>query len=292
MNSQEFGGPWSTIKVELLRKYLHFYTQALKNKPFKLIYIDAFAGTGYFQTKKKNCQKQGFFSAPQKETGQQLLDGSAKIALSLERPFDFYIFIEKDEKKFSELQKLKKEFPSLETRMHFKNTDANEYLKSLCNKVKWSNHRSVLFLDPFGLQVDWTTIEAIANTRSIDTWFLFPISAINRMLKRDGNISESWKRRINSVFGTDNWYNKFFKKSRQMSLFGTTETLRKEADFQIIGEYILERLQTVFAGVAKNPRLLRTERNVPLFLLCFAVGNPNAKAKKLALNAAQNILSK
>ena len=41
--------------------------------------------------------------------------------------------------------------------------------QDLCHK-DWSSHRAVLFLDPYGMQVEWTTIEAIARTGAIDLW--------------------------------------------------------------------------------------------------------------------------
>ena len=41
-----FGGHWTAEKLGILEHYLNAYTTALKSKPFKLIYIDAFAGTG------------------------------------------------------------------------------------------------------------------------------------------------------------------------------------------------------------------------------------------------------
>ena len=43
---QKFGGPWTIEKLNILSAYLDFYVTALKNQPFKKIYIDAFAGTG------------------------------------------------------------------------------------------------------------------------------------------------------------------------------------------------------------------------------------------------------
>lgn len=43
---QKFGGPWTVEKLSILSAYLDFYVTALKNQPFKKIYIDAFAGTG------------------------------------------------------------------------------------------------------------------------------------------------------------------------------------------------------------------------------------------------------
>jgi hypothetical protein len=63
---------------------------------------------------------------------------------------------------------------------------------------------------------------------------------------------------------------------------------RKVADMTRIGEYFNRRLETVFAGVAPNPYTLRNNKGAPLFLLCFAVGNPHAV--KPAIKIAQHIL--
>ena len=76
-----FGGAWTEIKLKVLRDYLHFYTQALKNQPFKLLYIDAFAGTG---------DRTVSGDQPSLFVSQRRLRGSARIALELERPFDRY----------------------------------------------------------------------------------------------------------------------------------------------------------------------------------------------------------
>ncbi|WP_375494674.1 hypothetical protein [uncultured Nostoc sp.] len=48
------------------------------------------------------------------------------------------------------------------------------YLKTLYGK-NWRSNRAVLFLDPFGMQIPWSTIEAIAHTEAIDLWYLFPL---------------------------------------------------------------------------------------------------------------------
>ena len=44
--STPFGGAWTLKKLGILERYLDAYTTALKSQPFKLMYIDAFAGTG------------------------------------------------------------------------------------------------------------------------------------------------------------------------------------------------------------------------------------------------------
>lgn len=48
----------------------------------------------------------------------------------------------------------------------------------------------------------------------------------------------------------------------------------KDASFDAIGAYFLERLRTIFADVAPRAKPLLNSRNNPLYLLCFAAANP------------------
>jgi len=43
-------------------------------------------------------------------------------------------------------------------------------------------------------------------------------------------------------------------------------------------------------AVVAEPGVLRNSRNNPLYLLCFAVGNPGARAKEIALRIANHLL--
>lgn len=93
---QCFGGTWTVEKLDILSGYLDFYVTALKYKPFRKIYIDAFAGTGSI---KVGCNE-------------ETIEGSAKIALKAKNKFDKYIFIERDRKFACELNSMVKEqFP-------------------------------------------------------------------------------------------------------------------------------------------------------------------------------------
>ena len=60
-----FGGPWTEEKLDRVTQYLHAYTTALKKQPFQLMYIDAFAGTGYRASRQKGGMVRGFFPLPQ-----------------------------------------------------------------------------------------------------------------------------------------------------------------------------------------------------------------------------------
>jgi hypothetical protein len=92
------------------------------------------------------------------------------------------------------------------------------------------------------------------------------------------------------MFGCSDWYGEFFKPSQKPTLFDLEPSLEKVANFDSIAEYFNRRLGTVFAGVADRPLKLYNSRNNPLYLLCFAIGNPNPKAKGLALKFANHIL--
>lgn len=284
---QSFGGSWTDIKLNRLRKYLTAYTNAMKKQRhrYKLVYIDAFAGTGY-RTSPKEGEKEDFLFSEMEHS----IDGSARIALQVAPEFDQYIFIERDSKKFAELQRLKQEFSHLAERILPINEDANTYLKKLCDASTWKDRRGVLFLDPFGMQVDWDTIKTIAKTEAIDVWYLFPLMAISRMLKRQGDLPDSWRKRIDGLLGASDWYDLSYQTSREQYLFGEEDVVKKIGDFDSIINYVKNRLKGAFPGVAENPLPLLNSRKTPIFLLCFSVSNPSPQAIKLALKIAQDIL--
>lgn len=254
---------------------------------FRFAYIDAFAGTGYRTLKRPDNQNELMFPEFAEQDSQQFLEGSARIALQVQPKFDKYIFIENDEKRFAELKSLQNEFAGYDISVI--NEDSNIYIQNLCLKRNWDKHRAVLFLDPFGMQVQWKTIEAIAKTGSIDLWILFPLGvAVNRLLRRDGQINESWRQRLNDMFGTEDWYGAFYETKLTVNLFGEQISTEKVGNFDTIGEYFVNRLRKVFAGVANNPLPLYNSRGNPLYLLCFAASNP--KGTKTAIKIAQDIL--
>ena len=282
-SSHKFGGRWTEQKLGILRKYLSAYTTALSNQPFKTAYIDAFAGTGYRQTRADTRQHGLEEALPIRE----FLDGSARVALQCEPAFDRSVFIEKHRVRCRELEKLKSEFPDKAKSIFIVLADANDHLQTMCRK-SWRLHRAVLFLDPYGMQVRWQTIEAIAKTRAIDLWVLFPLSGVNRTLTRSGKIPTQWKHRLNELFGTSDWHEHFYQINRSPSLFGGQIEQVVKVSTQVISDYFLTRLRECFAGVDPNPAVLYGPTNSPLFLFCFAAGNP--KGAPIALRIASDIL--
>jgi three-Cys-motif partner protein len=285
---QQFGDrSWTQDKLERVRKYLVAYSTIMRGRPYRYAYIDAFAGTGYHELKQAVVSGVRLFPQEDQPEVEAFLDGSARIALQVEPRFDKYIFIEKSPKKAAELRKLKGEFPDKAADIVVERKEANAYLQNLCRR-SWKNRRAVLFIDPFGMQLTWTTIEAVGRTKAIDTWILFPVNAVNRLLKKDGNIPTGWRKRLDIMFGETGWFEVFFPKQSGGLFDADPDERKKTADMNKIGEYFNRRLVSAFAAVAPKPYTLPNKRGVPLFLLCFAAANPHAA--KTAIKIAQDIL--
>lgn len=256
-----FGGRWTEEKLAILKKYLDAYTTALKNKSFRLIYIDAFAGTGEVELTSVDEGKKEF------------IEGSAKIAMDVNKKlFDEYIFVEKNQDRCIQLNSLKEAYQN--KNIQIENEDANDFLQNL--QKDWRRYRGVLFLDPFATEVEWATIKKIASYEALDTWILFPTSAIARMLpkKREpDSISTKWVNRLNRIYGDGSWRD-LYSINPQRSLFGDEEQQRQEGIDGLIRIYKNKLNQLFGDRFLEKSRTLKNSKNSALFEFLFCVGNP------------------
>ena len=275
-----YGGQWTVEKLAILESYLDAYTTALKNRSFKLVYIDAFAGSGYVELRQNNDSDATDF-----------MHGSAAIAARIRsKTFDKLVFVEKDPLRCGELVSLKSAHPKLD--IDIVNADANRFLSDLDRD--WRGWRGVLFLDPFATEVEWSTIERIAGFNALDTWILFPISAIARMLptaRRPEDITRGWATRLTTVFGDESWRH-LYRQNPQQDLFGNVEYERTPGV-----EGLLEIYKNKLAGLfgarfLRKSRTLRNSTNSALFEFLFCVGSGSPKAISTAQGIASYILEK
>lgn len=296
-----FGGPWTEDKLRLIDKYLKAYLTIFESNPYasKLgtYYVDAFAGTGRRSSPVAEDRAEGalFEDALGDADANSLKEGSAYVALNQERPFDRYVFVDRNPERAGNLDELREEFPGLADRISVEVADANAFLVRWCHQMDWKGNRAVVFLDPYGMQVDWTTIEALARTEAIDLWILFPLGqAVNRLLTRRRLPEGGQAERLTRFLGTEQWREAFYQALDedvdQPTFFDIEEGggYAKRANFEVIGAFFVERLKTIFAGVAENPLPLRNSTNVPLYLLCFAAANPRGATP--AVRIANHIL--
>jgi three-Cys-motif partner protein len=281
-----FGGTWTQDKLNMVAKYLREYMKIFKANEramyFSTYYVDAFAGNGHRKDPDQS-QDQCLFGDLDAVEFQK---GSTIIALETKPAFDHYIFIDKNPDYIEELNFIRDRYTNMD--IEVKQDDSNRYLKNWCECMDWRKNRAVVFLDPYGAQVEWETIESIAHTKAIDLWLLFPLGqAVNRMLTKRVP-DPTWCRRLDCLFGTNEWIDVFYAPPQQKGIFGDDEHLEKTANFDSIGRYFVRQLETVFSGVSKRPRALYNSKNVPIFLLCFASGNP--RGSKTAIKIADYIL--
>lgn len=287
-----FGGSWTDQKLSTLQSYLEAYrrifTKNVNARYFKTIYVDAFAGTGNWENDIVNGRQTSLILGGDEEA-QSYAKGSVRVALDLKEPFDEYIFIEKNEDFVGELRTVISDYPELKKRTSVRVGDANVQIKQWLQSVDWHKNRAVVFLDPWGMQVDWETVKMLGATKGVDLWYLFPLGqGVNRLLTKARMPTGGNATRLTIIFGTDKWKDEFYKESNQTDLFGAIQPAYKDTNFSSISQFIVSRLNTIFTEVTKNPLPLRNSKNNPIFLLIFA--SANEKGSRVALSIANSLL--
>jgi three-Cys-motif partner protein len=256
-------GKWSLEKLELLRKYLAGYLTVLTNQTWcrGYEYIDAFAGTGKPKTKDE----------------QKYVDGSPRIALGLTPSFTQYHFIEQADWRVAKLEKLRGEFPSQSIAIYPGN--CNKILREqILPQLSYSSKkRAIAFIDPFGMQFEWETMEYLAETKTVEVLLNFPVMAINRgiLRKHPEMISESSIERLDRFWG-DDWMVDLYMEDQ--TLFGT-ETVKRPRSGKEFGYVFRKRLGEIF-GHCSSPILMTNSKNAPLYCMLFA--RHNATGKRIA----------
>tara|TARA_R100001530_G_scaffold113656_1_gene80608 strand:+ start:946 stop:1782 length:837 start_codon:yes stop_codon:yes gene_type:complete len=273
----EFGGNWTKIKIEILVDYAKAYLQIMKGKDFfKLLYFDGFAGSGSIIKDNK--------------VDIDVTVGAAKriVEIDTPRPFDTYYFVEKDEKNMESLKEVTHDlFP--QKQIFLANEDCNRKLIDLSNYLRDPKNKSVrtlVYIDPCGMQVEWRSIESLKGL-NLDMWILVPTGlGVNRLLKKNGEISEAWLNRLEKFLGigkteiTDLFYTK------SPTLFEEFTYIQKEdkaieKSAQLYGN----RLKEVFEHVSK-PYELRNSSNSVMYHLFLTSNN------KTAVKIANDIVKK
>jgi three-Cys-motif partner protein len=290
----EFGGNWTEEKLAVMRHYFTSYATALQNKPnpawpFTRLYVDAFAGTGQRSEANEPADKQNSLFGEDAADLETVKDGSVRLALKIDPPFARYIFNDKSTARVAELNKLKSDFPS--RNIEIRQGDANQFLLDVASQTNWQSHRPAVFIDPYGMQVKWQTLKALAKTRAVDLALLFPTGALSRMLTVDGDIPLEWSRRIDDHLGPCDWRNAVYQETEAPSLFSeSVAKTEKKLTVDGLRQFVHKRLAGEFAFVAGTQLALRNSKNAVLYHLFIICANPSDKAKALARKLADGAM--
>ena len=272
-------GLWSLLKVEAVEKYLHAYATAMSKQPFELVYIDTFAGSGSF-TFGEGMPLMG------EDEAARIFAGSVKRALAVSA-FKKLFFIESDEHNVASL----KAIAQGDKRVKIILGDANVKLVELCQRLRWKGRRGVVFVDPCGPETNWAMLRAIAATKALDMFWLFPLSAVYRNAPHDhGMLTPEKRAMVSKCLDCTEWEDSFYGASKAVvrDLFDDAPRVR-HVDIENIEAFVLQRLRSIFPHVEKPARLLGTTK-APLFNLFFAMANPSPAAKRVASPIARHLL--
>lgn len=274
-------GPWAAAKLDALEEYLKFYGTALNKQSFTRVYIDAFAGACLAKVRGTGLpvDPSPFFDEPDdSEAQEEFILGSPMRALNVPNGFHRHYFFDLDETRAETLRAVTEERNGVIVQVG----DCNPLIRNLAPSLRSRNIRGVAFLDPYGAHLEWATLEALADTGTMEVVVNFPLAmAINRLITRSGEVPERWADQLTACFGTDEW--RTIAYSREVDLFGNEVTTKNGDVAERLLDLYVSRLRTLFPFVAK-PHLIRNTRSSPLYYLIWA--GPN----KLGLKGADYIL--
>ncbi|MGC8770003.1 MAG: three-Cys-motif partner protein TcmP [Brevinematia bacterium] len=290
MNSnskQGWGGSWTDQKLDAFEAYVSSYLtimHATRKKyegwPREIIYFDGFAGSGSKNLSSEN-NTLNTLSDLLSEFGitineQNLYKGSCERVVRMERKFDKYYFVDTEQKALEQLKnKLQSENIDINN-CNFICGDVNQKIEKFIEA--WNNQKTALILlDPFGMQVNWNTIEKMKDKR-IDLWILVPSGVIiNRLLDNKGELKHIELLERHLGMSKDEIKNYFYEEKTEQTLFGENNiTEKKKNTIHKLAEKYVEKMKSIFKYVTEKPLELKNSKNVTIFHFVFASNNKAA----------------
>ncbi|MCX7784496.1 MAG: three-Cys-motif partner protein TcmP [Meiothermus sp.] len=172
--------PWTLKKLKFLEMYLPAFEKATQ-KALNRYYVDGFAGPGY------NRRDDG-----------ERVRGSPLLAVQ-HRSFTKFFFVEADPQSYEALRNGLKGEQIAPEKIRLYQGDFNVLVDEILTQIP-KKAPTVFFLDPFGLELKWSTVEKIAQREKADVFILISGSGINRARKTSPGL-------VTEFFGDESWSN-------------------------------------------------------------------------------------
>jgi three-Cys-motif partner protein len=226
-------GRQSTHKHYFLQRYIDIFTKSMSGK-WSLHFIDLFAGAGIERVKGSN----------------RLQWGSPMLAAHTPKPFDRLHLCELDKEK---CEALTARIGHCRPNSQIINGDANELVGQITAEIPRGS-LSLAFLDPYDLQLDFVTVQRLADLRA-DLIIFFP-DRLDILRNREHYYYENPDSKLDRYLGLEsNW---------RAILDGTTPSQRVEA----LKALYRQRLREVLGySVVEHERIPTDGR--PLYYLVF-----------------------
>ena len=286
-----WGGDWTEEKLDCFEKYVRAYLTIMNKHRdkfnWKLMYFDGFAGCGDRQITCEENTSVSLFGDEEFDTKElQVYQGAAERVLKIEkdmRGFDYYYFIDMYEENLTRLE-LKLAKYQTKGQKVYRRGDANSWILALANYLKSHPKTKVLcLLDPFGMNIQWKSIEAIAGI-GVDLWILVPTgSIVNRLIQNNGTLR--YPDKLEDFFGlpAEAIHDRFYRVEKiPGNLFSNEhkEVRKVKNVIQEIAQLYKEQLGNLFPFVTPKPLALLNSKGVPIFH--FVCASYNQTAVKIA----------
>lgn len=280
---KSWGGNWTKQKLDAFEKYVRAYLKIMNKQKEKYngwpttIYFDGFAGSGINLPKEDNLKSDPLNGLELEKEASQYYVGAAERVVSMDLSFDEYYFVDYNKKAIESLKK--KLSPSQKGNRVYKYIvkDVNEGINKLSLHLD-SKKSALVFLDPFGMDIQWNTISLLKGKR-VDLWILIPTGvAINRLLDREGELRHLDKLEECLGLSETEIKREFYLEREEFNLFnGKIKSLEKISDsISHITKLYIKQLKTIWNFVTDEPLVLINSKNVPIYHFVFASNNQTA----------------
>lgn len=245
-------GMWAEEKLDYFRRYLDIFLTSMRHKNWRAInFIDLFSGPGKCIVK----------------DSRKIFLGSPLLSLSHKYTFDHYYFCDADKKALDAL-KIRCERSGLQNlSINYFCGDGNKLVKNIVREIqdldkqfirnKWPS-LNIAFLDPEGLELEWSTIAELAKVNRMDLIIHFSLMGIKREMPNEINLSQPTK--LDLFFGGTEWREIYLINKNSRNLGNLMLSLYRQ---KLNGTGYLDLKEA-------EPLMRNKARNAPLYRLIFA----------------------
>jgi three-Cys-motif partner protein len=236
-------GRWAEDKHRLIGLYDQLFSTGMRAKWDQRIYIDLYSGAGLSRIRGSN----------------RIIAGSPIIALTVDNPFDKYIFCEENEELLDALQKRVGRFAP-QAQVSYIAGDCNTKVMDVCNEIPLASSQNrvlgLCLVDPFDLGVKFRTLQVLSR-RYLDFICLL---ALHMDAKRNySRYLSTDSKKIDEFLGADSWRSAWI-----------TEQYKPVQFPRFLAEQFSNRMQTlgyIPPPFYKMKEVRSNEKNLPLYHL-------------------------
>jgi three-Cys-motif partner protein len=258
-------GAWVAEKLHYIRRYLEIVSASMGTKNWRNIrYIDLFAGPGKCIIRDTN----------------EILLGSALIATTRTPSFTDYVFVDLSTENLAALQQRCASIDGVSQRCEYRVGDSNQVVNDLVREIQARDQQyvrgswcslNVALLDPEGLELAWSTVEALSQVNKMDLIIHYSQFGITRNL--ENLYTHDSETAIDRFFGDSHWRTIYKTESTRGTKSGTIHRLLIEHYKQKLAQ-LGYHVRDNGGSIDTEPLMRSSHRNAPLYRLLFASKHP------------------